>query len=224
MGPEPFVGDLDITLDMTMGPYNPKEVKGLDVLDHLLGSSRLEDGEIKDLRVLNTYIPGAGSLEVIGGSVGFNWALDKPSVEAGSSGVIEMSAEGADMRIAGREVSGDLDLHTNLERGSLKEGSWALAKTTLVLDNMVLDVLKEGEKINAEVEDPNELWWGHFTIHSGRLNLGQPAELSADASFAIKNTKPLMKIFLAKPNESGNSAKVPTWVKLVPVTVPTSAS
>jgi hypothetical protein len=89
-----------------------------------------------------------------------------------------------------------------------------LGETTVALDNMILEVVRAGEEAPAPEKD--DLWWGHFKIHSGMIDLGQPGELAVSASFAIKNTEPLMEIFLAKPNEKGNAAKVPRWVRLIP--------
>jgi len=216
LGDNPVVGDLEISADLTLGPFAPQEVKGLEVLDYLLGTSRLDNGEIKDLSVLNAYVPGAGSFELTKGHVSFSWSFDKPSVEEGSSGVLAISAQGAEMLIAGRQVAGDLDLRSNLVRGSLREGRWEVADTTLALDNMILEVVKSGDGAGAPEHDPEDLWWGHFTIETGSVDLGQPSSLAVEANFEIKDTRPLLEIFMAKPNETGEGAKVPRWLRLIP--------
>jgi hypothetical protein len=215
LGKDPFVADLDITIDATLGPFDPREVKGMAVLDYLLGSQSFRNGEIRDLGVVNAYIPGTGTLQVIEGRVDFGWAFDKPSKAAGSSGELTVRTQDAAMRIAGREVAGDLDLHTKLVKGSLREGNWQIVDTTLALDNMILEVITDADDALPDVA-PEDRWWGHFTIHAGSVDMGDPSTLSAQASFALKNTQPLLELFLAKPTGGGDTAKVPKWVRLIP--------
>ncbi len=48
-GSELLVEGLDISTNLSLGPYRPKEVRGTDVFDHLLGSVWLEGGVIPEV-------------------------------------------------------------------------------------------------------------------------------------------------------------------------------
>ena len=213
-----FVNEVYLKADSRLGPFVPKQTKGIAIFDHLVGSVALENGTIPDVEVLNTFFTDTSPIRFTDGTASFNWSFDKESTESGSHGDLSISAEGADLLMGGRAISADLGLEARLERGSLAEGSWALGETTLALDKVDVRLLKSDEEARAAAASPpspDDLWWMRFTIRKGAVDLGDPTTLSADFRFRMKNTDPLLHMFLAKPTSSGG-AKLPGWAKLLP--------
>ena len=211
-----YAEDLHITTDVSVGPFVPKETKGLAIFDALLGQFVLENGTIPDVRVLNAMMPGPRGFELAAGTASFRWAFDKPTQE-GSSGDIEIAARGTQMTMAGRAVSGDFLLNSRLERGRISTGRWAVTETTLKLENMDLSLVTAETDEAAKAKDAaaTEPWWGNFTVRRGLLDLGTPGEVEIDFEFEIKDSEPLLQMFLAKPSKSGG-VKLPGWAKLLP--------
>jgi hypothetical protein len=204
------VEDLNIAADIVVTPFKPKEVKGKAIFNHVLGSWQLENGTIPDLRIVDGLLPTSSALQLNAGTASFRWAFDKQSVEAGSSGELAIIATDADMAAAGREMNGDLSLHSRMIRSSLAEGSWQLGETTLALDNILLELTGDEDS-----EEPVEPWWARMTLKTGSLDLGDPGTLAAQIAFSMKNTDPLLDLFLARTNEGGE-VKIPRWAKLLP--------
>ncbi len=208
-----LVHQLDISTDLRLGPYNPKEVKGVSVLDEILGAFSLENGEIPNLEVANAFLPTAGSLRLESGTASFAMSFDKPSIEAGSSGTVTIGADDADLRLAGRQVLGDVALTSNLVRGSLKEGSWEVANTNLRLE----DVRVAEDRVATEPGDEVkalEGWWAEFEVDSGKVQIGQPSVIDVTMEFVMRNTDPVLALFIGKEGEDG--LEFPKWVKLIP--------
>ncbi len=215
-GPELLVEGLDISTDLSLGPYRPKETHGTAVFEHLLGSVRLEDGVIPDLHAFNRFLPAAGSLTFEGGAASFALSIDKPSVEEGSSGRLEIAADDADLRLAGRQVAGDFELESDLVRGSLAESRWQVRDTTLALDDVRLaeDLSADG----GEQEDARafEGWWGRFRLLSGMLDFGQPSDLDVVAEVELSHTKPLLAVLFGKEEADAVGLAFPRWLRLIP--------
>jgi len=209
-----MVQDLHISADLAVTPFKPREVKGTAIFDNLLGSWQLENGTIPDLEIVNRLLPTSSALQLRSGTASFRWAFDKPSIEAGSSGALTIAATGADMTAAGRQMTGNFSLSSQLVRGSLAEGSWNLGETTVALENILIALTGEDEPAD-EAGAPVETWWARTTLTAGRLELGDPGTLTAQLEFEMKNTDPLLDLFLAKTNEEGKT-KVPGWAKLLP--------
>lgn len=213
-----FVEQVYMRTKGSLGPFVPKETKGLNIFNYLLGSVSLENGTIPDIEVLNAFTVPNASIEFLDGSASFNWFFDKESVEAGSHGTLAITAQGADLLLGGRTVSADMGINAALERGSLAEGSWDLGETTLALDKVDVRLLKSEEDALAAAESPpsdDDLWWIRFTVRSGAVDLGDPGQLAVDFHFRMKNTDPLLALFFAKPTKKGG-AKLPLWVRAMP--------
>ena len=214
IGGTTFVNDLHIATDLTLGPFDPKESKGLGIFQHVIGQFTLENGTIPDIELLNRLIMG-DELKLVDGTASFSWAFNKESVGVGSSGHISIAAENAAMLMGGRDVSGDLAVELELEKGSLAEGRWVLNRTTLELDNMDIRLLTAGGELAAEEQEEPELWWAHFTVEAGVLDIGEPSEMDVTFDFELKNTEPLLRLFMAKEKKDGG-AKLPFWAKVIP--------
>ena len=211
---ELLVQKLDISTDISLAPFRPKEVKGLAVMNQVLGTFELKNGEIPNLRVVNAFLPHDASLRFESGVASFSMSSDKPSVEAGSGGIVEIGAVDADLRLAGKQVFGNVDLSSRIVRGSLAETRWEFGETALALDNLRL---AEDRVVAAGDEDEVkavEGWWAKFRIKSGVVDLGHPTDVDVTMELELKNTKPLLALFFGKEGEEG--LEFPLWVKLLP--------
>ena len=214
-GPELLVEGLDVATDVSLGPYRPKEIRGTGVFEYLLGSVRLDGGVIPDLRAFNRFLPAAGSLTFEGGTASFALSIDKPSVEAGSGGRLEIAADDADLRLAGRQVAGDIELESALVRGSLAEARWEFEDTTLALEDVRLaeDLSAAG---GEEQAGAFEGWWGRFRLLSGMLDFGEPSDVDVVAEVEVSHTKPLLAVIFGKERADHDGLAFPGWLKLIP--------
>ena len=211
-----FVNELDISLNAELGPFTPKETKGLEIFDHLLGSFSLENGTVPDVEVINALLPTTETIRFDDGAASFSWKFDKVSKEEGSSGDMVIAGENTAMLMGGRSVSGDFAIDLELVRGSLAQGAWQLVDTSLALDNIDIRLLRSpGEELGDEGPTENDLWWARFNLKAGHIDLGDPNLFSAEFDFRVKNTEPVMHLIFAKETEEGG-AKLPRWVKAIP--------
>ena len=215
-GSELLVEGLDISTDLSLGPYRPKEVRGTGVFKHLLGNVQLEGGVVPDLRAFNRFLPAAGAMTFEGGTASFAMTLDKPSNEEGSSGRVEIAADDADLRLSGRQVKGDLDLESHLVRGSLAETRWQVGETTLALDDVRLAEDLSAAGGEGGEEDAFEGWWGRFRMVSGVLDLGEPSDLDVVAEVELSNSKPLLAVIFGKEQTDAEGLAFPGWLRLIP--------
>ena len=75
---------------------------------------------------------------------------------------------------------------------------------------------EELEQLEEAEEDLG--WWARIETVGGEVDLAQPGEpmqIDTALSFTMKNTKPLMRLFLSKPTEDGGE-KMPMWAKMAP--------
>jgi hypothetical protein len=213
-----YVNEVTLRADTSLGPFVPKETKGLSIFEYLLGSFSLENGTIPDVSVVNAFLLERSAIRFVDGSASFNWLFQKDSSEEGSHGRMAFAATDASLLMRGRTVSADIAIDANLAAGSLTRGFWDVSETTVALDNVDIRLLRtEEEALTAAASPPTEedLWWARFTISPGEIDMGTPSDLGAAFRFRMKNTEPLVHLFFAKPNKEGG-AELPGWVKFLP--------
>jgi hypothetical protein len=66
------------------------------------------------------------------------------------------------------------------------------------------------------MEAENDSWWMKLAVNEGTLDLGQPSRLDMTVYLEMKDTRPLLRTFLAKPKAGGEGDKVPAWVGMIP--------
>jgi hypothetical protein len=211
VGSDVLAHDARLEVGGSLEPFPPKGTKGLEILQKFKGELRISDGTIPDLAVISAFLPRNAGVELMSGSTSVDVDIDarRPGEATGD---VQIGIEGVQMDAAGREVEGDIAIDARLMRGDFGNGRFDLDGTTLSMERMVLP---DPKRDMAEI-DEQDMWWSRIEVDRGWMQLGRPMRVHMDVALAMKDTKPLLKVFFAKPGKHEDEVKVPAWVRMMP--------
>jgi hypothetical protein len=217
---EPLAVEIDLKVDAALAPFAPKGTKGLELLQGFRGTARLDSGRIADLAVLNSFLPPGGGVQFTSGEalVDLELSVDSPNEAAGR---FDLMLAGARLLATDKEVSGDVSLNAFLRNGDLAAGRFDLDGTKVALEHMILpdpkrDKHEAREQAKEAKEAEDEEWWMRLEVLDGTVAMGRPASVDITVGIEMKDTRPLLRMFLAKPKKKGERTKVPGWAGMIP--------
>ncbi|WP_058835640.1 hypothetical protein [Luteimonas abyssi] len=145
---------------------------------HLLFS----DARIPDLRVYNRYLPG-DSLRLLGGSgtLGGDLRID-PQGEV-VEGDLQLSGQGAGIRVGVSELQGDLSVNGAIRRVRGGQRDYLVEPLQLQLRDVRL----------AGANDAP--WWAHMDLGGARLTWREPFVVDSDVRLRMKDASLLLSLF-----------------------------
>ena len=174
VGDRPFVSDLEGRIHTTIATWDPRQVQGSAVWRQVDAKIDLH-GPTSGLDLLNYYLRRSREPRFAGGRGDLSLAT---SIEDGiASGRVRLTANGAQARRPGVELSGDL-------RAELRVPRWDLQGSAIDLTGSSLQVSDVAAAGAADTRG----WWGKFTLAPARLRDG----LDARVALECRDARPLL--------------------------------
>lgn len=169
--------------------------EGLDGLRAARARLRFEQAEVPDLRVFNTYLPGA-DLRLLGGSSRLSGDLSLDAAGEIATGRVRVEGRDGRVQLGRLGFAGNFDLDGRLARADLASGRFDLDGSTLRLDRV--QVLDAGRSAG-------ERWWARIGVTRGHVVAGRPLALSGQAAIEMENIGLLLTLFAQRKD-------YPRWV------------
>jgi hypothetical protein len=67
-----------------------------------------------------------------------------------------------------------------------------------------------------EADAETDEWWMRLNVVDGTIVVGHPARVDITVNFAMRDSRPLLRFFFAKPRADGEGTKLPGWVGMIP--------
>jgi hypothetical protein len=156
----------------------------------------VRDATVTDLPVLNRYLPAGTGLRFTGGTAQLD--ADLFAAVKDVQGEIQLRSEDVAMRLDGQDLQGDLNVDLVVVGGVPRERRVQLDGSRVELGQVSV-VGQEGEFSGKDA------WSATVTLPRAEAVLVEPPMVSADATLAVSDTRPLIAVF---ENQSGS----PGWI------------
>jgi hypothetical protein len=156
----------------------------------------VQDATVVDLSVLNRYLPVGTGLRFTGGTAKLD--ADLFAAVQDMQGELTLRSEDVAMRVDGQDLQGDLDVDLVVAGGVPRERRVRLDGSRLKLGQVSV-VGREGEFSGEQA------WSASVTLPRAEAVLVEPPMVTADATLAVSDTRPLVAVF-------ENYSRSPGWI------------
>lgn len=216
LGGSTLVEELDLDVTAQILPFVPKETRGTKIFNYLLGKVVLDNATVPDMTALNLFLPNSGLL-FRSGTADVSLKTNKESIEAGSQAEFSLAGTDLGLSFGGQAVYGDVAVEAQLLGGGIGTEVLDIGGASLRLDNILFERNPEQTDSDDEgLEITDELWWARVDVGRGTVGLSTPSTVDLTGDFEMKDTGPLLNLFLARPSKDGTKVKIPLWARAIP--------
>jgi hypothetical protein len=162
----------------------------------------MDNGQVPDLRVYNSYLPPAGGVAIRSGSgrLRLSWKLDLATQRG--TGKIGLDSPHIAVRFQDVDLAGRLRLDTSLAAADLRQRRFDLTGSELRLDDVVF------REIGSDAGGGAEGWWARLRLTGGSFQWQRPMTLSSEIELQMKDSGFLLSLFTRKKQKLGWFARV----------------
>ena len=177
LGEDPMMVGVTGRLAATIDAWDPREVQGADVWDHISGEVRLRGGT-ESLQFLNFFARASAEPRFSRGPGEMSISLD---VEKGNArGDVTLQAKRMGLKVAKVSLTGDAALGLHI-------AGWKVERGPIDIDRGRLELTG----VSAAGAAESQAWWGRFDLTSVRVGPGIRARIAA----RCRDARPLLPIF-----------------------------
>lgn len=179
-----------------------RDVDLAERVEDLAATVAMDNGQVPDLRVYNSYLPPAGGVAIRSGSgrLSLSWKLDLATQRG--TGKIGLDSPRIAVRFQDVDLAGRLRLDTSLAAADLRRRRFDLTGSELRLDDVVF------REIGSDGGGGAEGWWARLRLTGGSFQWQRPMTLSSEVELQMKDSGFLLSLFTRKKQKLGWFAKV----------------
>lgn len=157
----------------------------------------LGEARLPDLRFVNAYLPPAAETAIEAGEAVASGTFRFTGAGESGEGGLDVRAEKLRLVARGQRLAGKLEADLRLAEPNLDARTFSLLGTRLALREVAGETTA-GDSVAG--------WWGEVTMTSGRVQLGQPIDLSGDFHARLADSSPLIAYYEIERD-------LPRWVE-----------
>ena len=176
---KPLISGIGANIDLEAGSFS---IEG--GLKNTTLEFRLPNGNIPDIRELNTFLQGRAGFEFVSGKSNFSGVFE---VDAGSgSGEFDISVKRVIANFKAVPLSADINIHVQVSDSDIKSSGFDVSGSYIYFDRVAVRDLS--------LEKHKE-WWGRINLNRASVTFTKPLELDAEVAVEMYDTRPLLALF-----------------------------
>lgn len=158
----------------------------------------LQNGEVPDLTAYNAFLPAGAGVSILSGVGKVRLGLSLDAAKQTGQGEALLSSDGVGLRFQDLAVNGRLALRGVLSTSDLESRRFALAGSTLALDQVRYETV--GDEPNEEGAPP---WWARLKLMDGSILWKRPPVIDGKVRIEMKSADPILTLFAQKKRYLG---------------------